>query len=191
VIAAGSAGTGKTMFAVTKAIQDLQNGKVDRIVITRPAVSVDEEHGFLPGTLEEKMAPWVRPIYDVFEEYYSPRDIASMMEERIIEIAPLAYMRGRTFVNSFIIIDEAQLTTQNQMKMALTRAGSGSRIVVTGDTKQSDQGKQGLADVLHMLHMRERKGDNINGIRLVEFKHEHVERSETTKMALELFGEVL
>jgi len=184
VISAGSAGTGKTLFAVTKAIQDLQNGKVDRIIITRPAVSVDEEHGFLPGTLEEKMMPWVRPIYDVFEEYYSKKDILHMMESGVIEVAPLAYMRGRTFKNSFIILDEAQLTTPNQMKMAMTRAGEGSRVVITGDIMQTDAGKTGLADVLTMFRVKQ-----VKGIALVQFERCHVERSETVKIALELFGD--
>jgi len=184
IISAGSAGTGKTLFAVTKAIQDLQNNKIERIIITRPAVSVDEEHGFLPGTLEEKMAPWVRPIYDVFEEYYSKKDIRIMMETGVIEVAPLAYMRGRTFKNCFIILDEAQLTTRNQMKMAMTRAGTGSRIVITGDINQTDAGKTGLADVLTLFRVKQPKG-----IALVEFGRQHVERSETTKIALELFGD--
>jgi len=184
VISAGSAGTGKTLFAVTKAIQDLQNKKISKIVITRPAVSTDEEHGFLPGTLEQKMAPWVRPIYDIFEEHYSKKDIAAMMEDGVIEIAPLAYMRGRTFRDSFIILDESQLTTINQMKMVLTRAGEGSRIVVTGDINQTDQGKTGLADILSLFRVKQTRG-----IVLVEFGKQHVERSDTVRIALELFGD--
>lgn len=184
IIAAGSAGTGKTLFAVTKAIQDLQAKKVDRIVITRPAVSVDEEHGFLPGTLEEKLAPWVRPIFDVFEEYYSKKDITAMMEDGVVEIAPLAYMRGRSFKNAFIILDEGQLTTLNQMKMVMTRAGEGCRVVVTGDINQTDAGKTGLADTLNLLRVKQPEG-----IKLVTFGTCHVERSKTVKIALELFGD--
>ena len=117
VFGVGPAGTGKTLLAALKAIEALKNKEVDRIIITRPAVSVDEQHGFLPGTLIEKMAPWTRPIFDVFEEYYAPREIEMMIEEGVIEVAPLAYMRGRNFHNCFILADEIQLTTPNQMKM--------------------------------------------------------------------------
>jgi len=184
VVAAGSAGTGKTFFAVIKAIQDLQNNKVSKIIITRPAVSVDEELGYLPGTLEDKMAPWTRPLFDVFEEFYSKKEINAMIEEGVIEIAPLAYMRGRSFKNCFIILDEAQLTTLNQMKMVLTRAGEGCQVVVTGDINQTDQGKTGLADTLNLIRVKKPEG-----IALVEFRKQHVERSETVKIALELFGD--
>ena len=107
-------------------------------MVTRPAVSVDEQHGFLPGTLMEKMAPWTRPIFDVFEEYYSPEQIEYMINDNKVEVAPLAYMRGRTFKNSFIIADEMQNATDSQMKMLLTRIGQGSKIVVTGDLAQHD-----------------------------------------------------
>lgn len=183
IIAAGSAGTGKTMFAVTKAIQELQNGKVDRIVITRPAVSVEgENHGYLPGDINQKMEPWLMPILDVFYEYYSKRDVASMVEEGIIETAPMMYMRGRNLNNSFVILDEAQNTTKQQIKMIMTRIGEGSRIVITGDEGQSDQGMQGLSDVLWLIRQK-----NLDGIKLVQFKKQHVERSETAKLALSLF----
>jgi len=184
VIAAGSAGTGKTLIAVTKAIQALQQGDIKKIVITRPAVSTDEDHGFLPGTLEDKMAPWVRPIYDVFEEYFSPAEIKMMIEEGIIEIAPLAYMRGRTFKDSYIILDEGQLTTNNQMKMALTRVGEGSRIIVTGDVNQTDRDKTGLKTVIELFNK-----NNPSGMAIVQFSREHVERSEATVIALNLFGD--
>lgn len=106
VFAIGPAGTGKTMLGVQMAIKLFKDNQISKIVITRPAVSVDEEHGFLPGTLNQKMEPWTRPIFDVFEEYYHPKEIASMLEDGSIEISPLAYMRGRTFKNAFIIADE-------------------------------------------------------------------------------------
>ena len=123
VLAIGPAGTGKTMLAVQFGVKLFQEGKVDRIVVTRPAVSVDEDLGFLPGDLNEKMAPWTRPIFDVLGEYYQKKEIANMLEEGVIEISPLAYMRGRTFKNAYIVADEMQNATVNQMKMLLTRLG--------------------------------------------------------------------
>ena len=105
VFATGPAGTGKTMLGVLAAVRALKNGDCEKIVVTRPAVSVDEQHGFLPGTLIEKMAPWTRPIFDVFEDYYTPKEITSMIEDGVIEVAPLAYMRGRTFKDAYIIAD--------------------------------------------------------------------------------------
>ena len=139
VFAMGPAGTGKTLLGVLAAIRDLRSGKCEKIIVTRPAVSVDEQHGFLPGTLVEKMAPWTRPIFDVFEEYWSPQQIEAMITDGVIEIAPLAYMRGRTFKNCYIIADEMQNATPSQMKMLLTRIGTGSRIVVTGELNQHDR----------------------------------------------------
>ena len=115
VMAMGPAGTGKTLLAVLAAIRALKQGVVKKVVVTRPAVSVDEQHGFLPGTLVEKMAPWTRPIFDVFEEYYSPQQIEGMIEDGVIEIAPLAYMRGRTFKDAWILADEMQNATPSQM----------------------------------------------------------------------------
>jgi len=126
VLSVGPAGTGKTLLAVQAAIQRLKYRLIERIVITRPAVAVEEQHGFLPGSLEKKMEPWTRPIFDVFEEYWSPQQIKGMFDERTIEIAPLAFMRGRTFKNSWIIADEMQNATPSQMKMVLTRMGEGS-----------------------------------------------------------------
>lgn len=150
VVATGPAGTGKTMLATLSAVKMLKENSIDKIIITRPAVSVDEQHGFLPGTLIDKMQPWVLPILDYFYEYYSKKQVLTMIENNLIEIAPLAYMRGRTFRNSFIIADECQNTTVSQMKMLLTRIGPGSRIVVTGDMEQHDRGyeENGLKDFL-------------------------------------------
>jgi serine/threonine-protein kinase HipA len=132
VFGIGPAGTGKTLLAVQVAVKLFKEGAIDKIIVTRPAVSVDENLGFLPGTLEDKMAPWTRPIFDVLREYFNSREIEGMIEEGIIEIAPLAYMRGRTFKNSFILADEMQNATPNQMKMLLTRLGQGSQMAVTG-----------------------------------------------------------
>ena len=150
VIAYGPAGTGKTFLAMQAAIKYLRMGLIERIVLTRPAVGVeDEKHGFLPGTLEDKMAPWTRPLLDVMREYYTPQDITRMLENQIVEIAPLAFMRGRNFRNSWIIGDEMQNATPGQMKMLLTRIGEGSKIIITGDVEQTDKRRShnGLLDL--------------------------------------------
>ena len=136
VFAIGPAGTGKTLLAVQMGVRQYQEGKVEKIIVTRPAVSVDEDLGFLPGDLNEKMAPWTRPIFDVLGEYYSQKDIETMLFDRIIEISPLAYMRGRTFKNAYIIADEMQNATQNQMKMLLTRLGSNRRSCTSRQIKR-------------------------------------------------------
>jgi phosphate starvation-inducible PhoH-like protein len=152
VFAIGPAGTGKTLLAVLNGIKLLQEGVIDKIIVTRPAVSVDEDIGFLPGTLNEKMAPWTRPIFDVLGEYYQTKEIAAMLEDGTIEISPLAYMRGRTFKNAYIIADEMQNATQNQMKMLLTRLGENSTMVVTGDLAQADRLKDnGLIDFINEI----------------------------------------
>ena len=140
VFATGPAGTGKTMLAMLAGIKALKEGVITKIVLTRPAVGVDDEkHGFLPGDLNQKMEPWTRPLFDVLAEYYDRKDITRMLDEQIIEISPLAFMRGRTFKNSWIIADEMQNATPNQMKMLLTRLGESSKMVVTGDTRQADR----------------------------------------------------
>lgn len=154
VFATGPAGTGKTMLAVLAAIKALKEGDITKIVVTRPAVGVDgEKHGFLPGDLNAKMEPWTRPIFDVLHEHYSPKETAIMLEEQILEISPLAFMRGRTFKGSWIIADEMQNATPGQMKMLLTRIGEDSRMIVTGDVMQADkQGEEnGLIDFDRLL----------------------------------------
>lgn len=186
VFATGPAGTGKTMIAVLSAIRALKSGECDKIVVTRPAVSVDEQHGFLPGSLVEKMAPWTRPIFDVFEEYYSPKEIESMIAENIVEIAPLAYMRGRTFKNSWIIADEMQNATPSQMKMLLTRIGTGSRIIVTGDLAQHDRGYEanGLKDFTDRVSR-----SSSTCIGAVMFEKQDVERHPAVRDVLEIYGD--
>ena len=186
VLGIGPAGTGKTLLAVQCAVKSFKQGDVDKIIVTRPAVSVDENLGALPGTLEEKMAPWTRPIFDVLREYFDSRQITGMIEEGIIEISPLAYMRGRTFKNSFIIADEMQNATPNQMKMLLTRIGTGSRIVVTGDLAQHDRGyeQNGLKDFIARLKQRQNKMFGI-----VEFQREDVERHEAVTAVLHIYGD--
>lgn len=186
VIATGPAGTGKTLLAVLRAVQALKNGEIKRIVVTRPAVSVDEQHGFLPGDLQAKMAPWTRPIFDILEEYWSPTEINAMIEDRVIEISPLAYMRGRTFKNCYIIADEMQNATIEQMKMLLTRPGSGTWMAVTGDPEQHDRGfdKNGLLDFTSRID-----GWDVHGIASCSFTRQHVERDPIVEAVLTIYGE--
>ena len=186
VFAIGPAGTGKTMLAVQHGIKLFQEGVVDKIVVTRPAVSVDEDLGFLPGTLNEKMAPWTRPIFDVLGEYYQQKDIAKMLEEGVIEISPLAYMRGRTFKNAYIIADEMQNATVNQMKMLLTRLGEGSKMVVTGDLAQADRlSDNGLIDFCNLLEQKE----YLEHIDIIRFDNKDIERHNAVKEVLAVYGE--
>jgi len=185
VFAVGPAGTGKTLLGVQMAIKAFQDRNVDKIVITRPAVSVDEQHGFLPGTLEQKMEPWTRPIFDVFAEYFYQKEIAGMIAEGVIEIAPLAYMRGRTFKNAYIIADEMQNATPSQMKMLLTRIGEKSHMVVTGDLQQADRMKSnGLLDFITKVQERD-----LNYVAVSRFDKQDVERHEAVKEILEIYGE--
>ena len=185
VFAIGPAGTGKTLLAVQNGIKLYQEGKVDKIIVTRPAVSVDEDLGFLPGTLNEKMAPWTRPIFDVLGEYYQQKDIAEMLEEGVIEISPLAYMRGRTFKNAYIIADEMQNATQNQMKMLLTRLGENSKMVVTGDLNQADRLRDnGLLDFVGKI-----EGKRLSHIDVVQFDHKDIERHDAVREVLEVYGD--
>lgn len=183
--ATGPAGTGKTLLSTLYAIKSLKEGSARKIVITRPAVSVDEQHGFLPGTLVEKMSPWTRPMFDIFEEYYNSSEMGHMIKENIVEIAPLAYMRGRTFKNSIIIADEMQNATDNQMKMLLTRIGDNSKLIVTGDLDQHDRGYQdnGLKKFTDRLAKK-----NSNMIGAVEFSKSEVERHPVVTEVLSLYA---
>jgi phosphate starvation-inducible PhoH-like protein len=186
LFAIGPAGTGKTLLAVQNGIRLLQEGLVEKIVVTRPAVSVDEDLGFLPGTMQEKMAPWTRPIFDVLGEYYQKKDIETMLYEEVIEISPLAYMRGRTFKNSYIVADEMQNATQNQMKMLLTRLGENSKMVVTGDLNQADRLKDnGLINFVELLKQRK----HLEHIDAVYFDNRDIERHDAVKEVLEVYGE--
>lgn len=172
VFGIGPAGTGKTYLAVAMAVKALRSHEVSRIILTRPAVEAGERLGFLPGDLQSKIDPYLRPLYDALYEMLGAESCAKMMEKMTIEIAPLAYMRGRTLDDSFIILDEAQNTTPEQMKMFLTRLGSGSKIVVTGDLTQTDLpagGQSGLAQAVRVLR-------NVEGIAIHEFDEHDVVR---------------
>lgn len=186
VVVGGPAGTGKTYLAMLAAIKALKDGEVDRIILTRPAVGVDDEkHGFLPGTLNEKMEPWTRPLLDVLREYYTVAEIAHMLEEQIVEIAPLAFCRGRNFKHSYIILDEAQNATPSQLKMIMTRIGTGSKIVITGDVEQADRrtADNGLLDLQNRL----RKGV-IPGLELCHFELKDVQRHSIIEHVLKLYA---
>jgi len=189
IFASGPAGTGKTMLAVLAALKAFRAGECEHIVVTRPAVGVDdEEHGFLPGDLNEKMAPWTRPIFDIIGEYYRQSDIVRMLDEKQIEISPLAYMRGRTFKNSWIIADEMQNATPSQMKMLLTRLGEGSKMIVTGDTRQADRREDdnGLLDFQRLVADYR----NCRYVSGVEFDHRDIQRHPAVLEILKIYGEV-
>jgi phosphate starvation-inducible PhoH-like protein len=161
VFGIGPAGTGKTYLAVVLAVVALKEGKVKRIVLTRPAVEAGESLGFLPGDLQEKVDPYLRPLYDALNDVLGPEQVAKSLERGLIEIAPLAYMRGRTLDDAFIILDEAQNSTPEQMKMFLTRLGFGSKMVITGDVTQIDlpRGKKsGLVEAERILKLVEEIG---------------------------------
>ena len=153
VVALGPAGTGKTYLAIAKAVEALDAGKVSRIILSRPAVEAGENLGFLPGTLEDKLAPYLRPLYDALTERLGGKRLKALMAENIIEIAPVAYMRGRTLNGAYIVIDEAQNCTYGQIKMLLTRLGWKSTMVITGDPDQTDllPGLSGLAPIATRL----------------------------------------
>jgi phosphate starvation-inducible PhoH-like protein len=186
VFAVGPAGTGKTLLAVLRAIKALRENEVSKIILTRPAVSVDEKHGFLPGDLNAKMEPWTKPIFDVFEEYYGLQETKRLLEAGTIEIAPLGFMRGRTFKYSYIIADEMQNATPEQTKMLLTRIGEGSSMVITGDLRQHDRGfeKNGLKDFLDR-----RASCNNRTMALCTFRREHIERDPLVAEVLGIYGE--
>jgi len=187
IFALGPAGTGKTMLAVHKAIEEYKAKRVQKIVITRPAVSVDEEHGFLPGDLIAKMTPWMRPVFDIFYEHFSVKQTKYFLENEIFEVCPLAYMRGRTFKNSFIIADEMQNATPSQMKMLLTRIGERSKMVVTGDLAQHDRGYEnnGLADFISKLNT-----ENNRLIKEIQFDAQHIERHPAVSEVLKIYGDI-
>ncbi len=183
VFAIGPAGTGKSYLAVAMAVNALKNQQVSRIILTRPAVEAGESLGYLPGTYEEKVAPYLRPLYDALYDMMDVDRIQRSIERGILEIAPLAYMRGRTLNDSFVILDEAQNCTQEQMKMFLTRLGFDSKTVITGDVTQSDlpQGRtSGLVEAREIL-----KG--IPGIRFVEFSRSDVVRHELVQEIIQAY----
>lgn len=189
IFATGPAGTGKTLLAVLAAIKALKEGDIQKIILTRPAVEVDNErHGFLPGDLNAKMEPWTKPIFDVLHEHFSPGETAKMLEEQILEISPLAFMRGRTFKNSWIIADEMQNATPSQMKMLLTRLGENSRMVITGDVRQTDrsEGENGLIDFDILMN----RHGNSPYIDWIKFENKDIERHPAVAEILKIYGDM-
>ncbi|MBS4535274.1 PhoH family protein [Clostridium sp. D2Q-14] len=183
VFGIGPAGTGKTYLAVAKAVQAFKNKEVDRIILTRPAVEAGEKLGFLPGDLQDKVDPYLRPVYDALFDVFGGEAFLKNRERGLIEIAPLAYMRGRTLDSAFVILDEAQNTTSEQMKMFLTRLGLGSKAIITGDITQIDlpNGKiSGLKQVTHILK-------NVKGIDFVYLNKNDVVRHRLVQSIIEAY----
>lgn len=172
IFCTGPAGTGKTFLAVVIAVQALLANQFEKLILTRPAVEAGEKLGFLPGDLQQKVNPYLRPLYDAINEFIDPEKVPNLMERGVIEVAPLAYMRGRTLNNAFVIVDEAQNTTPAQMKMVLTRLGFRSRMVITGDMTQTDlplNQQSGLATAVQILK-------HVEGIAFCEFSQRDVVR---------------
>ena len=201
VVGVGPAGSGKTLFACNQAVAALRAGFVQKIILTRPIVPVEEDIGFLPGSLINKMDPWTRPIFDILLEFYPQKDIDSMLHNGVLEISPLAYMRGRTFKRAFVIADEMQNSSPNQMLMLTTRIGEQSKLVITGDLAQSDRGSvNGLADFIGKIRAYEktvhtdlvettRKHDKESlGIRIVEMENQDIQRSPIVAKLLKIYG---
>ena len=190
IIVLGPAGTGKTLFACQKAIQQLMSLEIDKIIITRPIVTVEEDIGFLPGNLIKKMDPWTKPIFDIFLEYCSKIKLDQLLNNGKIEICPLAFMRGRTFKNAFIIADEMQNSSPNQMKMLTTRLGDNCKMVVTGDLQQSDiRNENGLNDITKKInHYNIKNINNTKLIKIIEMTNNDIERSEIVKNIINIYN---
>ena len=199
VVGVGPAGSGKTLFACCQAVSALNSGFIQKIILTRPIVPVEEDMGFLPGDLKQKMDPWTRPIFDILLEFYAQKDIDTMLHNGVLEISPLAYMRGRTFKNSFIIADEMQNSSPNQMLMLTTRIGDKSKLVITGDLQQCDRGPaNGLADFIAKVRSYEirdaidrkllgKKKEGL-GIRIVEMRSEDIQRSPIVTKLIDIYS---
>ncbi|MCR4874224.1 MAG: PhoH family protein [Clostridia bacterium] len=185
VFGVGPAGTGKTYLAVALAALAFKNKQIDKIILTRPAVEAGEKLGFLPGDLGAKVDPYLRPLYDALQEMFGLDTYAKLLERGAIEIAPLAYMRGRTLSNAFIILDEAQNTTKEQMKMFLTRMGEGSKIVVTGDVTQIDLPNKEVSGLIHATKIL----NNIDDIAIIKLSSKDVVRSELVQAIVDAYAE--
>jgi len=188
VLASGCAGTGKTYLAMLAAIKALSEKTVEKIILCRPLVGVDDESvGFLPGDLKEKLAPWLIPLFDVLSEYYSQKEIDNLLENNTIEITPIGFMRGRNIRNTFVIVDESQNATQNQIKAVFTRLCDGSKLVVTGDNDQTDK-RTGENGLLRFKNLLEKYGE-AKYIASIEFDHKDIERHPVVSEVLKIFGD--
>lgn len=186
-VVVGPAGSGKTMFAVQTAAQKLYEKECRKLIITRPSIAVDEELGYLPGDIDSKMEPWSRPIFDLLNLYYPYSKIKQMQIEKVIEVVPLGFMRGRTFIDSYIIADEMQNSTDKQMRMLLTRLGENSNMIVTGDIEQSDFYENGLRQLMDNLEGYQEQLDYIEHITL---GNEDIQRHPAVKEILNVYDVV-
>ena len=187
VFGIGPAGTGKTYLAVAMAVLAYKNKEVERIILTRPAVEAGEKLGFLPGDLQNKVDPYLRPLYDALQEFFGFETYKGLMERGVIEVAPLAYMRGRTLSHAYIILDEAQNCSVEQMKMFLTRFGEGSRIVVTGDITQIDLPPDKRSGLIHAQHILQ----DVQGIAIIKLTHKDVVRHELVMRIVQAYDAAL
>jgi phosphate starvation-inducible PhoH-like protein len=190
VVCTGPTGSGKTYLACLEALFNLDRGNIQKILLTRPAVSIEnEQHGFLPGNLESKMDPWLKPIYDNFEDISSPKKLLNLIKSKSIEVCPLAYIRGRTFKNTFIIADEMQNSTKMQFKPLLTRLGDNTKIVITGDFNQSDiiTTNDGLNDFIHKLHLFIKMNNEVKYISYVNLTNGDVLRHPAVIEILDIY----
>ena len=183
VIGVGPAGTGKTYLAVAIAVLAYKNKEVDRIILTRPAVEAGEKLGFLPGDLQNKVDPYLRPLYDALQDFLGMETYRNLLERGVIEIAPLAYMRGRTLNNAYIILDEAQNCSNEQMKMFLTRFGEGSRVIVTGDVTQIDLPEKRKSGLVHALRVLR----DVEGVSISYLTHKDVVRHELVQRIIQAY----
>lgn len=189
LIVLGPAGTGKTMFACMNAIMSLKRGDIQKIVITRPLVSVENEDlGYLPGNMISKMDPWSRPIIDIFQEFYSLSDIGNLIKNGVIEISPLAYMRGRTFHRTYLLADEMQNSSPSQMKMLTTRIGKESKFVIMGDIAQSDrEDRDGLRDFVERYE-KYNDDENKKMISIIKMNNNDIQRSKVVSDVLDIYN---
>jgi phosphate starvation-inducible PhoH-like protein len=184
VLATGPAGSGKTLLACNEGVINLKDGHYKKIVLTRPVQTVDEDIGFLPGDIDKKLDPWVKPLYDCFFNHYSYQKLSQMKTSGIIEIVPLAFMRGRTFDNAWIIADEMQNSTDNQLKMLVTRLGKDSKLIITGDVQQKDIHDSGLENFLENMYH-----DDLMYTKSIELCDEDISRHPAVKEMLDLYNQ--
>ena len=185
LFAIGPAGSGKTYTAIALAVKALRNREIKRIVLSRPAVEAGESLGFLPGDMKEKVDPYLQPLYDALSDMIPPKKLEEYLESEVIQIAPLAYMRGRTLNDSFVILDEAQNTTRNQLKMFLTRMGVSAKFVITGDMSQIDLPKRSESGLIHAFEILK----DIKGIAFVEFDSKDIVRHRLVKEIVKAYGQ--
>jgi phosphate starvation-inducible protein PhoH and related proteins len=188
VIATGPAGVGKTFASTSYAIHKLASNQTKRVIITRPTVGLEEELGFLPGNMKDKMQPWLVPIFDSFKEYVSIQRLNEYIANEEIEICPVAFIRGRTFKDAWVLVDEAQNTTVNQMKTLLTRVGENCKLVVSGDLDQTDiKGTNGLSDFLNRYRLHGQEHEKNSNIQHIVFDDDDIMRSELVKQVLDIY----